>query len=52
MVPGLALGPRITAATPALVTNNGKSARFVGLLIVMVYLTFALALYLVPPRAA
>ena len=40
----------IAALTAALVTNSGRSAWFVGVLVVMVYLIFAMALYLLPPR--
>jgi Ca2+:H+ antiporter len=36
----------------SLVTNSGRSAWFVGVLVLMVYLIFALTLYLLPPRAA
>jgi Ca2+:H+ antiporter len=36
--------------TAALVTNSGRSAWFVGVLVLMVYLVFAMALYLMPPR--
>jgi Ca2+:H+ antiporter len=36
--------------TAALVTNSGRSAWFAGVLILMVYLVFAMALYLLPPR--
>jgi Ca2+:H+ antiporter len=36
--------------TAALVTNSGRSAWFVGVLVLMVYLVFAMALYLLPPR--
>jgi Ca2+:H+ antiporter len=35
----------------SLVTNNGRSAWFVGVLLLMVYLIFATTLYLLPPRA-
>jgi Ca2+:H+ antiporter len=38
------------ALTAALVTNSGRSAWFVGVLVLMVYLVFAMALYLLPPR--
>jgi hypothetical protein len=34
-----------------LVTNSGRSAWFVGVLVLMVYLIFALTLYLLPPGA-
>jgi Ca2+:H+ antiporter len=33
------------------VTNSGRSAWFVGVLVLMVYLIFALTLYLLPPGA-
>jgi len=35
--------------TASLVTNSGRSAWFVGALLLMVYLVFAMALYLMPP---
>jgi Ca2+:H+ antiporter len=35
--------------TAALVTSAGRSTWFVGVLVVMVYLMFATALYLLPP---
>ena len=34
-----------------LVTNSGRSAWFVGMLLLMVYMIFAMTLYLLPPRA-
>jgi Ca2+:H+ antiporter len=39
----------IATLTAALVTNSGKSAWFVGVLVLMVYLVFAMTLYLLPP---
>jgi len=33
-----------------MVTNSGRSAWFVGVLVLMVYLIFAVTLYLLPPR--
>jgi Ca2+:H+ antiporter len=36
--------------TAALVTTSGRSAWFVGVLVLMVYLIFAMTLYLLPPR--
>ena len=36
--------------TAALVTNSGRSAWFLGVLVLMVYLVFAMTLYLLPPR--
>jgi len=40
----------IAAMTASLVTNAGKSAWFVGALVITVYLIFAMTLYLLPPR--
>jgi Ca2+:H+ antiporter len=40
----------ISTMTASLVTNAGRSAWFVGALVVTVYLIFALTLYLLPPR--
>jgi len=34
----------------AIVTNNGRSAWFIGVLLLMVYLIFAITLYLLPPK--
>jgi len=42
----------IATLTASLVTNSGRSAWFVGVLLLMVYLVFAMALYLLPPRAS
>jgi Ca2+:H+ antiporter len=41
----------VAALTASLVTNSGRSAWFVGVLVLMVYLIFATTLYLLPPRA-
>jgi Ca2+:H+ antiporter len=40
----------ISAMTASLVANTGRSAWFIGALVVVVYLIFALTLYLLPPR--
>ena len=40
----------IATITASLVTNSGRSAWFLGVLLLMVYLTFAMTLYLLPPR--
>ena len=40
----------IAAMTTSLVSNTGRSAWFIGALVVTVYLIFALTLYLLPPR--
>jgi Ca2+:H+ antiporter len=42
----------VATLTATLVTNSGRSAWFVGVLLLMVYLVFALTLYLLPPRVA
>jgi Ca2+:H+ antiporter len=42
----------IASMTAALVTNAGRSAWFVGFLVTVVYLIFALTLYLLPPRVS
>jgi len=48
--PGAVVMILIAAITAALVTNSGRSAWFVGVSVLMVYLIFALTLYLLPPR--
>jgi Ca2+:H+ antiporter len=48
--PGAVVMMLIAALTAALVTNSGRSAWFVGALVLMVYLVFAISLYLLPPR--
>ena len=50
--PGAVVMILIATLTAALVTNSGRSAWFVGVLLLMVYLIFALTLYLLPPRVA
>jgi len=50
--PGAVLMMLIASMTASLVTNSGRSAWFVGVLLLMVYVIFALTLYLLPPRAA
>jgi len=49
--PGAVVMMLISALTASLVTNSGRSAWFVGVLVLMVYLIFALTLYLLPPGA-
>lgn len=49
--PGSIVMMLIATLTASLVTNSGRSAWFVGVLILMVYLIFAMTLYLLPPRA-
>jgi Ca2+:H+ antiporter len=36
--------------TASLVTNSGRSAWFIGALVLNVYLIFAMTLYLLPPQ--
>ncbi|MCM3880275.1 MAG: calcium/proton exchanger [Vicinamibacterales bacterium] len=48
--PGAVVMMLIATLTASLVTNNGRSAWFVGVLVLMVYLIFAMTLYLLPPR--
>ena len=48
--PGAVAMMLIATMTASLVTNSGRSAWFVGVLILMVYLIFAMTLYLLPPR--
>ncbi|HTN94739.1 MAG TPA: calcium/proton exchanger [Gallionella sp.] len=48
--PGAVVMILIATITAALVTNSGRSAWFVGVLLMMVYLIFAMTLYLLPPR--
>jgi Ca2+:H+ antiporter len=40
----------LATLTAALVTSTGRSAWFVGVLVITVYLVFAMTLYLLPPR--
>jgi Ca2+:H+ antiporter len=49
--PGAVMMMLIAALTATLVTNSGRSTWFVGVLVLMVYLIFAMTLYLLPPRA-
>jgi Ca2+:H+ antiporter len=50
--PGAVVMMLIAAMTAALVTNSGRSAWFVGVLVLVVYLIFAMTLYLLPPQGA
>ena len=47
--PGAVLMMLLATLTAALVTNSGRSTWFVGVLTLMVYLVFAMTLYLLPP---
>jgi len=48
--PGAVVMILIATITASLVTNSGRSAWFIGVLVLMVYLIFAMTLYLLPPR--
>ncbi len=48
--PGALVMMLIATLTASLVTNSGRSAWFVGVLVLMVYLIFAMTLYMLPPR--
>ena len=50
--PGAVAMMLIASMTASLVTNTGRSAWFVGCLVTVVYLIFALTLYLLPPRVS
>lgn len=49
--PGAVLMMLIATVTASFVAGSGRSAWFVGVLVLGVYLTFAITLYLLPPRA-
>ena len=48
--PGAVVMIFIATLAAALVTSSGRSSWFVGVFILMVYLVFAMTLYLMPPR--
>ena len=48
--PGAVVMILIATLTACLVTNSGRSAWFVGVLVLMVYLIFGLTLFLLPPK--
>ena len=48
--PGAVKMVMLATLTAVLVTISGRSAWFVGMLVLMVYLMFATALYLLPPQ--
>jgi Ca2+:H+ antiporter len=50
--PGAVVMILIATMTASLVTTSGRSAWFVGVLVLMVYLIFALTLYMLPPTAS
>jgi len=48
--PGAVVMMFLAALTVAIVANSGRSAWFLGVLLLAVYLTFATTLYLLPPK--
>jgi Ca2+:H+ antiporter len=48
--PGAVVMMLIATMTASMVTNSGRSAWFVGVMLLMVYAIFAMTLYLLPPR--
>jgi Ca2+:H+ antiporter len=48
--PGAVMMMLIATLTAVLVTNSGRAAWFIGVLVLMVYVIFAMTLYLLPPR--
>jgi Ca2+:H+ antiporter len=48
--PGAVVMMLIATMTASLVTNSGRSAWFIGVLALIVYLIFAITLYLLPPQ--
>jgi Ca2+:H+ antiporter len=50
--PGAVAMMLIATFTASLVTSSGRSAWFVGVLLLMVYLIFAITLYLLPPQTS
>lgn len=48
--PGAVAMMLIATMSATLITNSGRSAWFVGVLVIMVYLIFAMTLYLLPPQ--
>ncbi len=48
--PGAVLMMLISTVTASFIANSGRSAWFVGVLVLAVYLIFAITLYLLPPK--
>jgi Ca2+:H+ antiporter len=49
--PGAVTMVMISAVTASFITNSGRSAWFVGALLLFIYAIFAMTLYVLPPRA-
>jgi Ca2+:H+ antiporter len=50
--PGAVTMVMVSALTATFITNSGRSAWFIGALLLFIYATFALTLYVVPPGSA
>ena len=50
--PGAVVMMFLATMTASLVTNSGRSAWFVGVLLLMVYTIFAMTLYMLPPKVS
>lgn len=50
--PGAVVMIFVATLTASLVTSGGRSAWFIGVLLLMVYFVFALTLYMLPPQTA
>jgi Ca2+:H+ antiporter len=50
--PGAVVMMLIASLTTSLVTSSGRSAWFVGVLVMTVYLILAMTLYLLPPAVS
>ncbi len=49
--PGAVTRVMISAVTASFITNSGRSAWFIGVLLVFIYVIFAMTLYILPPQA-
>jgi len=47
--PGAVTMMMISAVTASFITNSGRSAWFIGALLVFIYAIFAMTLYMLPP---
>jgi Ca2+:H+ antiporter len=50
--PGAVAMVFLATLTANLVSNSGRSAWFIGVLVIVIYLMFAAALYLLPPAGS
>jgi len=49
--PGAVTMVMISAVTTSMITNSGRSAWFIGALLLFIYVIFAMTLYVIPPGA-